>query len=131
MIPSLIVSVTSHPPRFGSLRESLRSLLQQDVRPTSVVLWLAPDELAQLPEAVLKLDGLTIRQCETIRSYQKLVPALRAYPEAHILTADDDLVYPRSWVRSFVDAYQGTREILVRRGRQIVSDAAYEAWPVI
>src|SRR5262245_42159120 len=59
----LIVSLTSHPPRFPMLGQALRSLLEQDMRPDAVVLWLARHEFAALPVEILRMDGLTIRQC--------------------------------------------------------------------
>lgn len=133
----LVVSLTSHPPRFPMLGQALRSILDQDMRPDVTVLWLARSEFAALPSDILRMDGLTIRQCEDIRSYKKLIPALEHYPGAYILTADDDLVYPRSWVRSFVEAYQGPKEILLRRGRGMVRKEglpelrSYNEWPIV
>jgi hypothetical protein len=114
----LIVSLTSHPPRFPMLRQALDSLLDQDMRPDAVVLWLARHEFASLPSDILRLDGLTIRQCDDLRSYKKLIPALEAYPGAFVLTADDDLVYPRTWVRSFVEEHV-RGNILLRRARAV------------
>jgi hypothetical protein len=135
----LIVSLTSHPPRFPMLRQALDSLLDQDMRPDAVVLWLARHEFASLPSDILRLDGLTIRQCEDLRSYKKLIPALEHYPGAFVLTADDDLVYPRTWVRSFAEAFRGphAKEILLRRARGVGALAGvalpipYNDWPLL
>lgn len=132
----LIVSLTSHPPRFSMLRQALDSLLAQDMKPDAVVLWLARSEFANLPSDILRLDGLTIRQCEDLRSYKKLIPALREYPGAFVLTADDDLMYPRTWVRSFVEASRWpVKEILLRRARKMSfvhgpAPSAYNSWPL-
>ena len=69
-----------------------------------VILWLALDEFPlkenDLPDELLKLKdyGLEICWCENLRSYKKLIPTLRLYPEADIATADDDLYYRRSWL---------------------------------
>lgn len=135
----LVVSLTSHPPRFPMLGQALRSILDQDMRPDVTVLWLTRAEFAQLPSDILRMDGLTIRQCEDIRSYKKLIPALEQYPGAFVLTADDDLVYPRTWVRSFVEAYRGqhTKDIMLRRARGVVTAAAdsmpapYNTWALV
>jgi hypothetical protein len=128
----LVVSLTSHPPRFPMLGQALRSILDQDMRPDVTVLWLSRAEFAALPADILRMDGLTIRQCEDIRSYKKLIPALEEYPRAWILTADDDLIYPRTWVRSFVEASRQTDdgdEILLRRGRHIAAwPSSYNTW---
>lgn len=130
----LIVSLTSHPPRFGMLKQALQSILDQDMRPDATVLWLAPSEFAQLPADILRMDGLMIRQCEDLRSYKKLIPALREYPGAFVLTADDDLIYPRTWVRSFCEAFRTPTEILLRRGRDMGPEAfptSYNTWPAV
>jgi hypothetical protein len=133
----LIVSLTSHPPRFPMLKQALQSILDQDMKPDATVLWLAPSEFAQLPTEILRMDGLTIRQCEDIRSYKKLIPALQEYPGAFVLTADDDLIYPRTWVRSFCEAFRTPTEILLRRGRHVAPAnaagdlASYNAWPMV
>ena len=118
----LVVSLTSHPPRFGTLGLTLRSLLSQDVRPDALVLWLANSERRLLPAAVTSLErfGLLIRQCDDLRSYKKIMPAVAAYPDAFIVTADDDIRYPRGWLRRFVEEYRRSDEILCQRGRRIL-----------
>lgn len=131
----LVVSLTSHPPRFPMLGQALRSILDQDMRPDVTVLWLTRAEFAQLPSDILRMDGLTIRQCEDIRSYKKLIPALEQYPGAFVLTADDDLIYPRTWLRSFAEAYRDPREIMLRRARAVLFERtgeprSYNMWPM-
>jgi hypothetical protein len=80
---------------------------------------------------IIRMDGLEVRQCEDLRSYKKLIPALEAFPGAYILTADDDLVYPRTWLRSFVEAHRSDKEILLRRARVILPKLEnYNAWPM-
>lgn len=133
----LVVSLTSHPPRFLTLGLTLRSLLQQDVKPDALVLWLAPAEVRRLPRRVRRLqkDGLTIAVCKDLKSYKKIIPALTAYPEAFIVTADDDINYPKSWLRRFVEEYRNRNEILCQRARRLtVKDgrlAPYDSWPML
>jgi len=103
----LYVSVTSHPPRYKYLRSSLLSLLVQDVRPDGVLLWIEHDDFAPLPAGVRALQrfGLTILPCENgLRSYGKIVPALERYPDACIVTADDDQLYPHDWLSGLLAA---------------------------
>src|SRR5690554_2891317 len=82
----LIVSVTSYPKRFDVLSLTLMCLLKQTIRPDMVILWVAEDDLKQLPEDVLsmQMQGLKICQTEDIRSYKKLIPALQEMPNAYI-----------------------------------------------
>lgn len=92
----LILSLTSHPPRFATLRRALDSLLRQTVAPDRILLWIARQDFAQLPNEVRQLEsrGLEIRSCADLKSYNKLIPALEAFPEAFIATVDDDIRYP-------------------------------------
>lgn len=54
----------------------------------------------------LERRGLEVRWCEDLGSYRKLVPTLRELPTALVVTADDDLMYPRDWLRMLYEAYQ-------------------------
>lgn len=133
----LVLSLTSHPPRFHTLDLTLRRLLSQDIRPDAVVLWLARGDSKLLPARVTALQkhGLTISECEDVRQYNKIIPSLVAYPDAFVVTADDDIAYPRDWLRRFTRAYRSQREILCQVTRQMVRNgsgyAPYNVWPQI
>src|SRR5262245_44945290 len=64
----LIISLTSHAPRFGTLALTLKSLLLQSLRPARVVLWIGRRDVALLPAEVRELApfGLDIRACEDL-----------------------------------------------------------------
>jgi hypothetical protein len=106
---SLVVSLTSYPPRFPTLHLTLGALLAQTVRADATILWLGPGDAARLPPEVLALrsHGLEIRDTPDLRSFKKVVPALLAFPEAAIATADDDLPYPGDWLEGLVEAARG------------------------
>lgn len=105
----LVVSVTSHPPRFGTLHLSLACLLDQSVSPDRIVLWIARSDARFLPESVTSLQnrGLQISLCDDIGPFKKLIPALEHNPEAYIVTADDDLYYPSRWLEALTQASDG------------------------
>lgn len=102
----LVVTLTSYRPRFRHLEKTLRSLLDQRIRPDRVELWLTEPDRAALPGGIeaLKEHGLRIETCRDIRSYKKLVPALERDPDCTYVTADDDVYYPRGWLAGLVDA---------------------------
>ena len=103
----LVVSLTSYPKRFKGLATTLKTLLSQEVRPDFVVLWIYKDDAHLLPPNVLRLrsKGLSIRIVDVdMRSYLKLVPALAEFDDAYIVTADDDIYYPRDWLSMLVSA---------------------------
>lgn len=103
----LIVSLTSYTPRFGTLLPTLQCLLTQRVKPDRVILWIAQQDEAALPESIKQLDGLEIRVTEDLRSYKKIIPALEAFPQAFIVTADDDAYYPPHWLGKLLEAWDG------------------------
>lgn len=102
----LVVSLTSYPLRFPYLARTLRSLLSQATRPDRLVLWIAEADFAEVPAEVTALEshGLEIRTCEDLRSFKKLIPALALWPEAAIVTADDDVYYTPDWLEGLVTA---------------------------
>lgn len=109
---NLIVSLTSFPERMYDIHYTLYSLLTQSLRPEKVILWLAREQFPRgerdIPATVLKLRdyGLSIEWCEDLKSYKKLVPALREYPEKCIATADDDTYYPSEWLEQMHAEYR-------------------------
>ena len=99
-----MVSLTSYPARFPTLHLTLGCLLDQSIQADRTILWIALDDLDRLPASVRKLEGngLEIRPCEDLGSFKKLIPALEAFPDAFIATADDDLQYPRNWLEALM-----------------------------
>jgi hypothetical protein len=104
----LIVSVTSYPARFATLHLTLACLLDQSVKADRTVLWIAHEHLPLLPPLVRAIEqrGLEICGCEDLRSFKKLIPAIQAFPDAFIATADDDVYYPRDWLEELVKGAQ-------------------------
>jgi hypothetical protein len=117
----LIVSLTSYPARFGFLPLTLKTLLSQSIRPDRVVLWIAEADAERLTPEILSLrrHGLEIRFCEELRSYNKLIHSLEHFPDSYIVTADDDLHYPRDWLKRLVDAAGNPREVICLRAHRI------------
>lgn len=116
--PRVIVSLTSYPKRIGTVHRTIETLLTQDFKPDMVVLWLGEDKFpnkeADIPAALLRLRdfGLTIGWTKDIRSYTKLVPALKAYPDDIIVTADDDMFYRPEWLGRLYRSYEGDQSVI-------------------
>ncbi len=128
----LIVSLTSYAPRFPTLAFALRSLLRQTVRADRTILWVAHDDFELLPREVLRLQsrGLEIRQVEDQRSYTKILPALDAFPDAFICTADDDVYYWPTWLAELVERTDEDRQVVrFHRAHEMTFDAADDLRP--
>ncbi|QJR81975.1 glycosyltransferase family 2 protein [Alteromonas pelagimontana] len=102
----LIVSLTSIESRLHLLDLTLNSLLSQSVQPTMIILWLS-EHIEQIPANIKAFEarGVTVKLCEDVGPHTKLVHTLVQYPEAVIVTADDDTLYPKQWLAELVDAY--------------------------
>jgi len=114
----ITVSVTSYPGRIKIVDRTIDTLLNQTLKPDRVMLWLGEDKFpqkeAQLPKRLLKLReyGLTIGWCRDLRSYTKLLPALKAHPDDIIVTADDDILYNPDMVETLYNSYISAPECI-------------------
>lgn len=122
-----VISLTTYGERVKSVHLTIQSLLLQSVTIKKVVLWLAEDEfiLDDLSRELLSLQqyGLEIYFCSDIRSYKKLIPALRKYPEEVIITFDDDVIYPTDHVERLLSAHQKyPNNIICHRAHKVTKD---------
>lgn len=134
--PKLIVSLTSYPARIEQLHWVLSTLLKQTVKPDAVILWLGeeqfPNKLTDLPDEITALQnlGLTIRWTKDIRSYTKLIPALKEYPEDIIVTADDDVLYQPQWLEKLWTGYrENPTAVICHRVHVIQTDTSGRLLP--
>ena len=137
----LIVSLTSYPARINSVEFTIKSILEQSYKAPKVILWLAeeqfPNQEKDLSKNLLQLKekGLEIDWCEDIRSYKKLIPTLRKYPEKIIITADDDIIYEKSWLLKILLSYiSAPQAISCHRAHRVSFDDKealldYKKWP--
>ncbi|MFT4014711.1 MAG: glycosyltransferase family 2 protein [Paracoccus sp. (in: a-proteobacteria)] len=115
----LVVSLTSYPARFAGLHLVLRSILTQSVAADRVILWLDAGDEERLTPEIRALDVET-RICPNWRSYKKIVPTLLEAPEAHVVTADDDVYYGPDWLAGLVA--QAGSGIVCHRAHLVVMD---------
>lgn len=128
-IDGLLVSLTSFPGRISTISDTLVSLLSQSRLPEKTLLWLGeeqfPNREKDIPENILKLQnyGLEIRWCKDLKSYKKLIPALTEFPEHLLVTADDDIYYPKNWLKNLYESYsQDPDSIYCHRVHKITFD---------
>ena len=133
--PQFIVTLTSYGRRVSAKAPyAVCSLLNQSVPPDRIVLWLATG--TQVPKQLQKLQafGLEIQFCKDTRSYKKLIPALTAFPDDILITADDDCYYHVDWFKMLKEAYlkhphkihcHRAHEICLDENKQVIP---YEEW---
>ena len=128
------VSLTSWTPRLQTLPLTLICLLDQKVAARGIYVWLAVRDLERLSPPLLEAfstHGVHFMTCDNLGPHTKWLPMLRmGYNETFVI-CDDDIFYPKNWLRKIVEedcpnAYVGTRV------HEIVTDSGnvlkYEKW---
>lgn len=124
----VIVSLTSYGQRISRvLPYTIISILHQTYKPDMILLWLDRNYWNDnnLPFQLSKLrdKGLTIKYCEDLGSYTKLIPALKSYPDDIIITVDDDIYYRKDIVERLITAYKSDPSCIYSlRGCEITFD---------
>ena len=136
--PRLIISLTSYKERLKDIDFTLYSLLNQNLKPDKIVLWLDKEIFNEknLPKTVSKFikNGLEIKFCEDVKSYTKLIPALKEFPDSIVVTADDDIYYKKDWLEKLYNSYlKNPNDIHCHRAHRVSIDkdgniVPYENW---
>lgn len=108
----IVVSLTSYGRRVRTnvVYYTLVSLLRQKTQPDKILLWLAEDEwndeIIPVKLKRLKEKGVEILYCRDIKSYKKLIPTIKEYPDKDIITIDDDVIYSRNFLKTLLDEHR-------------------------
>lgn len=134
----MIVSLTTYGKRIETVHLAIESLLQQTLKPNRIILWLSEDEFAgkHLPILLTNMQsrGLEIKYCEDYKSYKKILPALKEFPDATIITFDDDIIYPQDVIEKLYFTHiEYPNDIIFVRGHEITTDKEgnilpYNSW---
>lgn len=123
-----IVSLTSYGRRIYDVFLAIESIMQGTQKPNRIILWLSEKEFKnfKLPISLQnqKKRGLEIRYCEDILSYKKLIPTLKEFPEATIITIDDDAIYGFDFVENLIISHTSNPScIFANRVHRITKNA--------
>ena len=107
----LIVTLTSFPRRFSLLHLCICSLLHQSVKADRIILWISEEEIKKspLPPRVTRLQkyGLEIRiMKENLKSFKKIFYVYKEFPEAILITIDDDFIFPYRHIENLYTSYK-------------------------
>jgi hypothetical protein len=111
--------------------------MRQSLKPDKIILWLSEKEIksCSIPSSLKRLQkrGLEVRFVkENLRSYKKIIYSLREYPDANIVTIDDDVYYPRYFLEKIYNKkkhYSGC--IVGYRCKYINKKNEYEVGPYL
>lgn len=129
----IIVSLTSIPSRLDKLHIVIRSLLNQQVLPTKIVLWLNYDDKAHIPPDLHKATSVTcngepifeIHYSHLYCPHRKLVHCLERFPEKTIITCDDDCIYDPGMLKALYSEHlKHPHDIIANHCRYISYDAS-------
>lgn len=132
----VIVSLTSFPAAIPYAIYAIQSVLKGSVLPDKIILYLTFSQFGKkgIPEKLKKLSEdypiFEIRNYDQdIRSYRKLIPALNDFPDAVIVTIDDDVLYHRHMLRDLLRLHkQIPHAVLAHRAKLMKPDAPYRTW---
>ena len=135
----VVVSFTSFPGGIAGAGEVVKSLLAGSVLPDKIVLYVTMKEFGDrgLPEDLIKLTEETeifeIRDYpENLRSYRKLIPALKDFPESIIVTVDDDVIYDKDLLRMLLETHERVPEAIVAHRTKLINpEKPYIQWKKI
>lgn len=111
------ISLTSWSKRIDDLQLTLLMLIDQDVKPSGIHVWLTAEDRELIPatnrEAFEKY-GVRFRDCPDYRSHKKWLPMVLSGHTAPFVVCDDDIFYPREWFGKLAaedrdDAYVGCK----------------------
>lgn len=117
----VIVSLTSFNKRIGRVWIAIESILRQSCKPDMIILWLSKDEFpvkSKLPKRLLDLQkrGVMIELREgNLLSHKKYYYTLVEYPCDHMITIDDDIIYPSDFVYSLLDGFTQNPDCVISR----------------
>lgn len=132
----VIVSLTSFPAAIPYAAQAVQSILNGSVLPDKVILYLTFSQFGEngIPKELLKLADenprFEIRDYpKDIRSYRKLIPALQDFPDAIIVTTDDDVAYHPNMLRDLLRLHEEfPHAVLAHRAKLMKPDKPYRRW---
>lgn len=105
-----VVSLTTYGKRTRIVFLAIESIARGRLLPSRLILWIDDKAVfGNLPATLRRLAkrGLEIRLCENYGPHKKYYPYLESLQkvEVPLVTADDDLFYPRYWLQRLAEAF--------------------------
>ena len=107
----IVVSLTSFPARFDKIDLCLKSIILQTLKPDRIIVCLGSDtKKSDITRSMKRFEkyGVEYRidQTQNLMPHKKYFYAMQEFPDAVIITADDDVIYPSNWLSSLYTSYK-------------------------
>lgn len=144
----LSVNLTTTFARQEICAQAVYSLMRQSILPDKIRIWISSEPylrdsgIKEEPHWVSELNKIhniiEIHWTKNTGPYRKLLPALRlADDDDLIVTADDDIIYGKNWLKYLISfSKKNPSHVVASRVRKILynslgSRKTYLAWPII
>lgn len=106
----VVVSLSTFGERIRFAALAIESVMEQTMKANRIVLWLdnSFNGPGKIPNSLklLQKRGLEIRFTDDLGPHTKLIPSLRAFPDAIIITVDDDCYYDYDMIELLYDTHR-------------------------
>lgn len=123
----VILSLTSHRPRFQCLPWTLECLLRQSVRADRILVWIDTPDLPHITPHMRAMETRGVEFRETsrnLRPFNKIIHTLKEFPAAIIVTVDDDIYYKPTMLEELLKEWSGNnKEIVCHYAERITVDS--------
>ena len=112
-----VVSLTTYGRRAQTVYLAIESIARGEMLPSRLILWIDETHLFNnLPATIRRLQrrGLEVRLCKNYGPHKKYYPYVESQDsfDLPLVTADDDILYPRYWLRKLAEAYREHPEVV-------------------
>jgi hypothetical protein len=104
-----VISMTTYGKRSEKVYMAIESIARGDLLPSRLILWIDEEGLFNnLPATICRLQkrGLEVKLCNSYGPHTKYYPYVESEEtfSTPLVTADDDMFYPKYWLRKLVEA---------------------------
>jgi hypothetical protein len=114
-----IVSLTTHGIRLKTVYLTIESIARGYQKPYRIVLWLDNENLFHnLPQNIINLKqrGLEVRLTKNYgphtKYYPQVIDAQNFKKISPLVTADDDMLYPKNWLKKLIEAHNKNPNVI-------------------
>ncbi len=104
-----VVSLTTYGTRSRRAYLAIESIAHGHLLPSRLILWIDDEKLFRdLPATICRLQkrGLEVKLCQNYGPHTKYYPFIESEVvfARPLVTADDDILYPRYWLKTLIEA---------------------------